>query len=252
MQITIEPFTLQGFNLAAEIAEVRLRIYALNYLVAQSDGRIIQAGSPGSPFYDEWVCTRDGTDLHLPQVTLESTIDALAPAHPESLRYYAGFFDPGGNHLAAMWPKPVFALDVYPNPSTWAHVAAYNSPGVAFDWTTTHEDHYSKEEFDYLLQNPPLVISGIVVLPPLMFDGTTLWIPKASATQDGYISKEDFALFAAGGSVGTVTEIQTGTGLTTATGDPITDSGIILLDDIPGIAGTYANPISISVNAVRD
>lgn len=205
MKVTIGAFTLPGFNLSPGIVDVYLRVYALNSFIRQSNATIVQPGAPAeSPFYDEWRCTRENGSLHLPEIALESTIDALAPAHPESLRYYAGFFDPGGNMLCAFWPRPIFALDTNPNPTTWAHVVAYNSPGVEFDWTTTHAEHYSKEEFDALLQNPPQSFAGITVLPPLYFDGTTLWIPRASATQDGYLAAEDFIAFSMGAGMGVI------------------------------------------------
>lgn len=49
------------------------------------------------------------------------------------------------------------------------------------------------------------------VLSPLVWDGSTLTIPKASSTQNGYLSKEDFILFS-GGVVVPVTSFNTRTG----------------------------------------
>jgi hypothetical protein len=57
------------------------------------------------------------------------------------------------------------------------------------------------------------------VIPPLVVDGSTLAIPRASATQNGYLSKEDFILFSSGGQVVPVTSFNTRTG------------EIVLLDD---------------------
>ena len=42
-------------------------------------------------------------------------------------------------------------------------------------------------------------LNGATIQPPLRFDGTTLDIPKADAETDGYLSKEDWAAFMAGG-----------------------------------------------------
>jgi hypothetical protein len=200
MKITIESFTLRDFHLAPELQTIFLRVYSLQFFVAQSDSTVIQPGSPtGSPFYQEWECMRDGSDLVIPEITLESTNDALSPPHPEGLRYYAAFFDAGGAWLCDLWPKPIFRLDVYPNPTNWAAIAAYNSAGVQFDWTTEHADHYAKEELHYQIQNPPAPppVGTFVVTPPLTYDGTTLALPRSSATQDGYLAGADFANFAA-------------------------------------------------------
>jgi len=85
-----------------------------------------------------------------------------------------------------------------------------------------------------------------LVEPPLVYVGDVLSIPKASASQDGYLSAADFVAFEAGAAEMGITQIDTGTGLT---GGPITDTGTIALATIPGVAGTYPNPISITINA---
>jgi hypothetical protein len=51
----------------------------------------------------------------------------------------------------------------------------------------------------------------INVRPPLLFDGATLSIPRASATQNGYLSRNDFILFSGGEAVA-VTSFNTRTG----------------------------------------
>jgi hypothetical protein len=56
------------------------------------------------------------------------------------------------------------------------------------------------------------------VISPLVWDGSTLSIPRASSTQDGYLSRDDFILFS-GGTVVPVTSFNTRTG------------EVILLDD---------------------
>jgi hypothetical protein len=89
--------------------------------------------------------------------------------------------------------------------------------------------------------------SSTLVQPPLVYVGDVLSIPKASETQDGYLAAADYVAFlaAAGADVG-ITSITAGTGLT---GGTITDTGTIALATIPGVAGTYPNPSSITVNA---
>jgi hypothetical protein len=84
------------------------------------------------------------------------------------------------------------------------------------------------------------------VEPPLVYVSDTLSIPRASASQDGYLSAADFVAFEAGAAEMGITQIDTGTGLT---GGPITDTGTIALAPIPGVAGTWSNPTSITVNA---
>jgi hypothetical protein len=86
-----------------------------------------------------------------------------------------------------------------------------------------------------------------LVEPPLVYVGDVLSIPKASETQDGYLSAADYVAFlaAAGADVG-ISQINTGAGLT---GGPITETGTISLAPISGVAGTWANPTSISINA---
>jgi hypothetical protein len=49
------------------------------------------------------------------------------------------------------------------------------------------------------------------ILPPLVLDGRILAIPRASATQDGYLSRDDFILFS-GGTIVPVTSFNTRTG----------------------------------------
>jgi hypothetical protein len=88
--------------------------------------------------------------------------------------------------------------------------------------------------------------ASTLVEPPLVYVGDVLSIPKASATQDGYLSAADFAAFEAGGSDMGVTQINTGAGLT---GGPITDSGTIGMQPISGVAGDWLNPTRISINA---
>ncbi len=69
---------------------------------------------------------------------------------------------------------------------------------------------------------PTVVPQEIVgVTPPLVLDGSTLTITRATTTQDGYLAAEDFALFTQGAA----------------------------MDTIPGVAGTWPNPTSITVNA---
>jgi hypothetical protein len=82
-------------------------------------------------------------------------------------------------------------------------------------------------------------------IPPLYFDGTTIFIERASALQPGYVSKEDFALFL-GLGMG-VTQINTGPGLV---GGPITTVGTIAIATVPGIQGTYAYPSSITLDSM--
>lgn len=87
--------------------------------------------------------------------------------------------------------------------------------------------------------NPP---EAFAVAPPLEFVNDVLLIPRASLLQDGYLAAEDFAAFAAGGGpgVGTVTRIDTANGVT---GGPITTTGTIGLEAVPGLTpGTYTNP----------
>ena len=84
------------------------------------------------------------------------------------------------------------------------------------------------------------------VMPPLVYVSDVLSIPKASETQDGYLSAADFVRFEAGAAEMGITQIDTGTGLT---GGPITDTGTISLALISGVAGMYSNPTSITVNA---
>jgi hypothetical protein len=86
--------------------------------------------------------------------------------------------------------------------------------------------------------------ASTLVQPPLVYVGDVLSIPKASETQDGYLSAADFVRFEAEAAMG-VNQIDTGAGLT---GGPITDAGTISLAPIPGVAGTWANPSSITVN----
>jgi hypothetical protein len=89
--------------------------------------------------------------------------------------------------------------------------------------------------------------ASTLVEPPLVWVGDVLSIPKASATQDGYLSAADYVAFlaAAGAGVG-ISQINTGVGLT---GGPITETGTISLATISGVAGTWSNPTSITVNA---
>jgi hypothetical protein len=87
--------------------------------------------------------------------------------------------------------------------------------------------------------------ASTLVEPPLVYVGDVLSIPQASETQDGYLSAADFVRFEAGAAMG-VTEINTGAGLT---GGPITDAGTIALAPVSGVAGTWSNPTSISINA---
>jgi hypothetical protein len=82
----------------------------------------------------------------------------------------------------------------------------------------------------------------IKINPPIIFDGTTVYIPRASTTGDGYLAHEDFAKFL-GGGVG-VTLVDTGVGLT---GGPITSSGTVSLTNTGVISGIYSNP-TISVD----
>jgi hypothetical protein len=87
--------------------------------------------------------------------------------------------------------------------------------------------------------------ASTLVEPPLVYVGDVLSIPKASASQDGYLSAADFVAFEAGAGHMGITQIDTGTGLT---GGPITDTGTIALATIPGVAGTWSNPTSITIN----
>ena len=89
--------------------------------------------------------------------------------------------------------------------------------------------------------------ASTLVQPPLVYVGDVLSIPRASESQDGYLSAADYVAFlaAAGADVG-ITSITAGTGLT---GGTITDTGAIALATISGVAGTYPNPSSITVNA---
>jgi hypothetical protein len=69
---------------------------------------------------------------------------------------------------------------------------------------------------------PTVVPEEIVgVMPPLVLSGSTLSITRATTTRDGYLAAEDFALFSQGAG----------------------------MDTIPGVAGTWPNPTSITVNA---
>jgi hypothetical protein len=95
------------------------------------------------------------------------------------------------------------------------------------------------DTFELISPAPMPPWAFLSVTPPLYLDGTTLVIPRASAEQDGYISKEDYQMFLEGLPVG-VTQIDTGTGLT---GGPITDTGTVAMADVPGlIEGFYTNP----------
>jgi hypothetical protein len=85
-----------------------------------------------------------------------------------------------------------------------------------------------------------------LVQPPLVYVDDVLSIPKASETQDGYLSAADYVAFLAGGAEVGVTQITAGTGLT---GGTITDTGTIGIATIPGVAGTWSNPSSITINA---
>ena len=95
-------------------------------------------------------------------------------------------------------------------------------------------------------KNDPKDISTgeIQTEPPIVFDGQVVLIPRATSTQDGYISKEDFAFFL--GSIVGVTQINTGPGLV---GGPITSTGTISMATVPGVAGAHPNPSSITCNA---
>jgi hypothetical protein len=88
--------------------------------------------------------------------------------------------------------------------------------------------------------------ASTLVEPPLVYVGDVLSIPRASTTQDGYLSAADFAAFEAGGAEVGITQIDTGAGLT---GGPITDTGTIGLAPVSGVAGTWSNPSSITINA---
>ena len=88
--------------------------------------------------------------------------------------------------------------------------------------------------------------ASTLVEPPLVYVGDVLSIPRASATQDGYLSAADFAAFEAGAADMGITQINTGAGLT---GGPITDTGTIGLAPISGVAGHWSNPTSITINA---
>jgi hypothetical protein len=88
--------------------------------------------------------------------------------------------------------------------------------------------------------------ASTLVEPPLVYVGDVLSIPKASETQDGYLSAADFVRFEAGAADMGITQINTGAGLT---GGPITETGTISLLPISGVAGTWENPTSISINA---
>jgi hypothetical protein len=88
--------------------------------------------------------------------------------------------------------------------------------------------------------------ASTLVEPPLVYVGDVLSIPKASETQDGYLSAADFVRFEAGAADMGITQINTGAGLT---GGPITETGTIALLPVSGVAGTWSNPTSISINA---
>jgi hypothetical protein len=88
--------------------------------------------------------------------------------------------------------------------------------------------------------------SSTLVEPPLVYVSDVLSIPKASETQDGYLSAADFVRFEAGAGEMGITQIDTGAGIT---GGPITDTGTISLAPISGVGGTWSNPSSITVNA---
>jgi hypothetical protein len=88
--------------------------------------------------------------------------------------------------------------------------------------------------------------ASTLVEPPLVYVGDVLSIPKASETQDGYLSAADFVRFEAGAADMGITQIDTGAGLT---GGPITETGTIAMLPISGVAGTWANPSSITINA---
>jgi hypothetical protein len=88
--------------------------------------------------------------------------------------------------------------------------------------------------------------ASTLVEPPLVYVGDVLSIPKASETQDGYLSAADFVRFEAGAGEMGITQINTGAGLT---GGPITDTGTISLLPVSGVAGSWSNPTSITVNA---
>jgi Concanavalin A-like lectin/glucanases superfamily/Purple acid Phosphatase, N-terminal domain len=220
---------------------VFLRLYPLQPFTAQSDQQIIQPGAPGNGnFYKQASCSVIGGVLNLPELTLESTTDAINPGD-RAARYFAGFYRPDGGLIQPYYRFDQFMLYSTPPVQTWAQIAAYNSPGVP---PPPNYDTYNKDQINELFANG---LADVEVLPPLIFDGVTLRIPKASATQDGYLSKEDYQMFVDGVVVvaGGVTEVDTGTGLT---GGPITDSGTIEISDIPGlIDGMYENP-SLTVN----
>jgi Concanavalin A-like lectin/glucanases superfamily/Purple acid Phosphatase, N-terminal domain len=85
------------------------------------------------------------------------------------------------------------------------------------------------------------------VEPPLVYVGDVLSIPKASASQDGYLSAADYVAFQAGAAEMGITQIDTGPGLT---GGPITDQGTISHALMPGLTpGIYSGPLIIQVNA---
>jgi hypothetical protein len=98
-----------------------------------------------------------------------------------------------------------------------------------------------------LLDFVPYVVE---VLPPLVLHNNTLSIPKASPTQDGYVSAADYLAFLAGAEMGVVSFNQRTGEVVLLDTDVVAALGYAPLGaTIPGVAGQWSNPSSITVNS---
>lgn len=95
--ITITTVVIPNYQRGGATAE--LRIAANGGFRASSGSSILPGNTSTGPFYKLISCTVSGTDLTIPQFTIDSTTDASDP----NATYHAMFYDSTGKKAGSYW-----------------------------------------------------------------------------------------------------------------------------------------------------
>jgi hypothetical protein len=109
---------------------VLLRFYADRRFTVSDSSKIIQPGTPGSSgWYKQYGVSVIANTAYIPQITLDSTVDAVNSAE-RNAKYQAGFYTSGGGDIQAFACFEQFAVPATPTTTTWPAICTYNSTNV--------------------------------------------------------------------------------------------------------------------------